>query len=782
MVESEYDLRSLELIETKGREISMYVTPRFRDYYGSPDYEKMTASFLVRLLSSADLFIDVGAHYGFFSLIAGSAYPSLPIVALEPTPASYEILRRNVAYGRHKHIDARQLAVSSEQGEKSNFIISVLSDNCSFYEHPHAPPIDRIEVETVSIDALLTDRSAKTVVVKIDTDGHEIAVLAGMSESLRRGLDLRLVIEFNPKMQRQAGFKPEELLQQLDMLGFAMFVIDDDRGRFYRLRPEEDWTAMMNPASYANIYCIGKERALSVLFFSHSSQLGGAERSLLELVDELVSDYGAVCTVVAPGPGPLVEKLSRSGAATILASLPWWTMAPGTPREDVLNMLVQISQSLCRELMPQLTIMGADVVFTQTMVIPWGTLAASILGKPHVWSVCEYGERDHGVFFLESVDGVIAAVKRCSSLILTNCNAIRDEHFGDVDPDRVRTVYRHIPIPNEMRPSSALWRRKDSIKLGLFGSICEGKGQLEAVNAVIELLRRGRDVELLLAGFIADERYHARLQSLIETMDISDRVTIAGFLADPLPAMAASDIVLSCSRREAFGRSVVEAMLLERPVVYARTGGLVEYLEDRKTGLAYTPGKVDELVRCIEKIIDDRVGAVEIGKAAKRSAQQRFSRDAYGGAVFSLLKRLREESGIVAVPHCILNSLAKAVLDDSKEIAARDAALAQLRSEIAARDVALGQLRAEIAARDVALGELHSEIAARDAALERWEAYIAECAAVLAQRNADISALRQQLVTVQTSSMELEATLHELRASTSWRVTAPLRMIKRRFN
>jgi glycosyltransferase involved in cell wall biosynthesis len=97
-------------------------------------------------------------------------------------------------------------------------------------------------------------------------------------------------------------------------------------------------------------------------------------------------------------------------------------------------------------------------------------------------------------------------------------------------------------------------------------------------------------------------------------------------MPEPYPAMAAADILLVCSCSEAFGRVTVEGMLLGRPAVYARSGGIPHYMGDLARTRRY------RRTHATNRRTDGR--AVLIGAAAKRHAERRFSRDAYGGEVF----------------------------------------------------------------------------------------------------------------------------------------------------
>ncbi len=92
-------------------------------------------------------------------------------------------------------------------------------------------------METTTVDALLADRAPCRAIIKIDTEGNELAVLRGMEKTLERFPDLRLVIEFCPGTLRSAGVEPRALLEEIERLGFDAFLLDERRRKFYRARP-----------------------------------------------------------------------------------------------------------------------------------------------------------------------------------------------------------------------------------------------------------------------------------------------------------------------------------------------------------------------------------------------------------------------------------------------------------------------------------------------------------------------------------------------------------------
>lgn len=398
--EHEYDLEALERIRPLGCDFEMLVTPRYLGHYVANRYEAFAAALMGAMSKSHRLFLDIGAHYGFFSLLAAAHNPEIEILALEPVPETHEVLVRNFALNRLARAEALRRAASDRAGG-TRFNVSLSSDNCGFYPHPLAPPIGEIEVELVTVDQLLASREPCPTLVKIDTDGHELPVLAGMAETLARFPDLKLLIELNPKMQRLAGHEPEELVAELNRLGFEVYLLDESARRAYRMGRPAAWRELMaHPESYVNLYCCRRETSLSVCFFSHSCTLADAGRGLLKLAAELVEDHGAICTVVLPEEGPLKHDLERVGAATLVAPLAAWCNTPddtvGTePRSaDFGERLAPSARELLGEPLRELRRIDPHVLVTNTLVVPWGAFLAPILGRPHVWHVGEIGDID----------------------------------------------------------------------------------------------------------------------------------------------------------------------------------------------------------------------------------------------------------------------------------------------------------------------------------------------------------------------------------------------------
>lgn len=367
----------------------------------------------------------------------------------------------------------------------------------------------------------------------------------------------------------------------------------------------------------------------------------GAERILLELVDDLIGKFGAKCLVVFPGAGPLVTEFERIGATCIVSFYGWWCDRRPPP-VGVREYMWACVQSFQRTAVPAIREFDPDIIWTQTMVIPWGAMAAALLQKPHVWYVTEYGEHDHGFdFFFAPRQTITREILKSSDLVYVLSKSVGATLFPNA-ADRVRVLYCHIPPPPETarRGLTGFFTIPGAIKLGIFSQIVPSKGQQDIVEAVGRLLARGRNMELLIVGAGPPE-FRERLDQIIRQHGIPNRVKFTGFLKDVYPVMRELDIAVICSRMEAFGRVGVEAMLFGKPAIYPNTGGIIEYMVEGKTGYSYTPGDIPGLADRLERLIADQSRWAEMGHFARERALELFSSDGFSGEVYRSFQKLR---------------------------------------------------------------------------------------------------------------------------------------------
>lgn len=190
---------------------------------------------------------DVGAHIGLFSLFA--ARRAIHVHAFEPAPVNVAYLRRNVEANQLSNVTITQAAVSDKAGELTFYLMPGHTMGHSAFRSSWTS--EALTVPAVTLDEAFAGKQLDFV--KIDVDGHEMAVLAGMIKTLKRP-NLQLVIELsNASITREAGYEPVEQLELLASYGFQFHRIDK-QGLPYPVSQSELLRALSGGA--INVYCV----------------------------------------------------------------------------------------------------------------------------------------------------------------------------------------------------------------------------------------------------------------------------------------------------------------------------------------------------------------------------------------------------------------------------------------------------------------------------------------------------------------------------------------------
>jgi FkbM family methyltransferase len=159
-------------------------------YTGLSDF--FDCSFLLHLLRDGDLFVDVGANAGIYTVLAAGAVGAMTI-AVEPIPHAFRRLCANIAVnGVHEKVVARNIGLGSREStlrftSNRDTMNKVIQD--STYGGPS------IDVPVLSLDSILQGKTPR--LIKIDVEGWESEVIAGASATLRDRSLLGLIVEMN---------------------------------------------------------------------------------------------------------------------------------------------------------------------------------------------------------------------------------------------------------------------------------------------------------------------------------------------------------------------------------------------------------------------------------------------------------------------------------------------------------------------------------------------------------------------------------------------------------
>jgi FkbM family methyltransferase len=145
-------------------------------FWGSYEPEQ-TAAFQ-RIIRPGDVIYDVGAHYGYYTLLSSAlAGPPGKVLAFEPSPANIAKLQRHLDLNQCRNVTVLDLALSDHEG-------TARFDNQAGSGTGHLSPEGGIEVKLTTLDALAS-RFPAPKVLKIDCEGAEVEVLKGGEKTIR---------------------------------------------------------------------------------------------------------------------------------------------------------------------------------------------------------------------------------------------------------------------------------------------------------------------------------------------------------------------------------------------------------------------------------------------------------------------------------------------------------------------------------------------------------------------------------------------------------------------
>jgi glycosyltransferase involved in cell wall biosynthesis len=337
------------------------------------------------------------------------------------------------------------------------------------------------------------------------------------------------------------------------------------------------------------------DRAPTVLQVLPALVTGGVERGTVDIAEAVVQAGGRA--IVVSAGGPMVTELTRAKAEHVTLPV------------DSKNPMV-IYQNI-RRLADLIAAENVDIVHARSRAPAWSAWrAAKATRRPFVTTF--HGTYGHGNAVKRWYNSVMVRGERVIAISDFIAGHIR-QLYG-VPTNRIRVIPRGVDMArfdfDAVRRERVIdlaqrWRLPDGMPVVMLpGRLTRWKGQAVFIDAVERFVKQTgrRDIQCLLVG--ADQGragYRRELETEIEERDLGSIIHVIDDCNDMPAAYMLTDVVVSASTDpEAFGRVIVEAQALGRPVIATDHGGARETVLEGVTGWLVPPGDAEALARAIQ--------------------------------------------------------------------------------------------------------------------------------------------------------------------------------------
>lgn len=401
---------------------------------------------------------------------------------------------------------------------------------------------------------------------------------------------------------------------------------------------------------------------MKILFLNAGAELGGAERSLLDLIASLRESNPEIeLHVAVSADGPLVEQVRRRGVDCTILPMPAALLALGDSglREGgAFRFLTRVPAAILGtwryvgELSRLVAAMRPDVIHSNSIKFHLITGMIRRSNALVVWHIRDFlgGRRlvSRALRWTRGAHGALAISRAVA------------EDAGAVLPRvPIETVYNAIDV-DHFCPGTGLGSRLDKeaglspagagvIRIGLVATYARWKGQDVFLDAAARIAKDfSTDVVRFYVVGGPIYQTHGSQWSLRELHERAatagpGRVGFIGFQADTREIYRSLDIVVHASSRpEPFGRTVVEAMACGRAIILANAGGTAELYTEGHDAIGASPGDAELLAEGMRKLIVDPDLRLTLGKNARESAVRRFARSRLGSQVVAAYGQFKD--------------------------------------------------------------------------------------------------------------------------------------------
>jgi len=360
--------------------------------------------------------------------------------------------------------------------------------------------------------------------------------------------------------------------------------------------------------------CSG-DMSYKILYINGTSNIGGAEASLLSLLKGINKDY--FCPIAAvPQNGPLAEKLKCIGIEVEIIRITEFS------RRKVLQFLVNTFRLAFFIRKKNIGLVHSNSIYAAEQSF----LAAKLAGVPCICHVRDLvpilgAGKIRSVAF-KSVERLIAISEAVKKDLVEKLRIPENKItriYNGVDTDEFSPDISDSKFCNEFRLGSKKL-------VGLVGRFSPEKGQEFFLKAAAEVMKEYKEVSFILVGDakLGSDKFKEEILDLSRRLDLKDNVIFIGFRDDLPNVLVALDMLVVPSRAEPFGRVIIEAFACGVPVIATDSGATPEIIS-KDSGMLIEPNNIGQLKQAIIELLKNPLRLKQMGQEGRKIVLEKFN-------------------------------------------------------------------------------------------------------------------------------------------------------------
>lgn len=340
-----------------------------------------------------------------------------------------------------------------------------------------------------------------------------------------------------------------------------------------------------------------------LLVSSDNNKTSGAFLSLVELAVNLETRYGHKVFVILPKPGDGIFLLENHHINYKIVPTLSWIVYKNVSIKSIVKYCIK-GIGLLLNIISILYLCffihkhKIDIVHNNTIFTYIGAVASKIMRKPLVWHIREDIENAFKSKLFNNRLGY--KLINSSNCIIFVSNYIQSRYTRHIDNTKYVVIYDGIDTSfYKVRPILT----NDLVNIAVIGHLNQNKNQIELIETLHNLIsKRVTNFHLYIIG---DGELRSELEEYVKNHNMDSYVSFYGRRSDLYAILDTIDIVVSCSKSEAFGRTLIEAMLHGCLVIssVSENNASDEIIESGVNGLLYPLGDMRKLEYLLESIL-----------------------------------------------------------------------------------------------------------------------------------------------------------------------------------